>query len=246
MLEQQPQLKATIMKRLVQGMVISKIARDKMFDARQDIKEQIDLMTNDFLAREYLKKEVLGGVQVTEEEARLYYKTHLDKFRTPETIKLSQIMVKVQSPASAEEKEKAKKKAEEILKRAKTGEDFAKLASEMSDDLTSKAKGGSLGILIKGKMIPEFEEATASLKPGEMSDVVQTSFGYHIIKVEERKEAILEPFDKVKDQAREMAMDEFKTAKAEEFINKAMKDAKVEIYVDRLPGAGKKAAEASK
>ncbi|GAC1398874.1 MAG: peptidylprolyl isomerase [Pyrinomonadaceae bacterium] len=78
-------------------------------------------------------------------------------------------------------------KAEDVLKRAKAGEDFAKLAGEFSDDPGSKVQGGDLGFFGSNRMVPEFEKAAFALKPGEISDIVETKFGYHIIKVEERK-----------------------------------------------------------
>ncbi len=245
-LQQHPEYRATILKRLVQAMVLSKIARDNKFDDRKDIKEQLDLQTDDLLATEYLQQEVLKGIKVTDDDALIYYKAHPDKFTTPETVTLSQIMVKVPPTASAEEKEKGRAKAEEILNKAKAGENFAKLASEMSDDSTTRLKGGLLGTFVVGKMIPEFNKAVASLKPGELSGVVQTQFGYHVIKVDERRKATTEPFDKMKTQAREMVLDEFKASQAEKFMDKAFKEANVQIYPDRLPTPEKKADAISK
>lgn len=231
-LEQQPQFKARILRRIVQGMVLSKIAKDQGFDKRPDIKEEIELMLNDLIASEYLKKEVVGKINVTEEDMKLYYKTHEEEFKTPEMVRARHILIKVNRSASEEEKKRAREKAEDILKRIKTGEEFAKLASEFSDDPGSKNKGGDLGFFPKGRMVPDFEKVAFSLKPGEVSDIVETPFGFHIIKVEERKDSVLEPYEKIKDKVKERVFNDFRKARVDEFIEKAMKDAGVELNLE--------------
>lgn len=231
-LEQQPQFKATILQRIVQGMVLSKIAKDNGFDKRPDIKEQIELMTNDLLASQYLLKEVVGKINVTEEDISLYYKAHLEEFRTPEMVRARHILVKVEKSAQEDDKKKAKDKIEDILKKLKAGEDFAKLASEFSDDPGSKNKGGDLGFFPKGRMVPDFEKVAFSLKPNEVSDIVETPFGYHIIKIEEKKESVQEPLEKVKDKVREKVFADLRKARVDEFVEKAMKDAGVELNLE--------------
>lgn len=231
-LEQQPQFKATILQRIVQGMVLSKIAKDNGFDKRPDIKEQIELMTNDLLASQYLLKEVVGKINVTEDDINLYYKAHQEEFRTPEMVRARHILIKVDKSASNDDKAKARSKAEDILKKIKAGEDFAKLASEFSEDPGSKNNGGDLGFFPKGRMVPDFEKVAFSLKPGEVSDVVETPFGFHIIKVEEKKESIQEPLERVKDKVKEKVFADFRKAKVDEFVEKAMKDAGVELNLE--------------
>lgn len=231
-LEQQPQFKATILQRIVQASVISKIAKDNGFDKRPDIKEQIELMTNDLLASQYLQKEVVEKINVTEEDISLYYKAHLEEFRTPEMVRARHILVKVEKSASEEDKKKAKEKADDILKRIKAGEDFGKLASEFSDDPGSKNKGGDLGFFPRGRMVPDFEQVAFSLKAGEVSDIVETPFGFHVIKVEERKESVQEPLEKVKNKVKEKVFADFRKAKVDEFFEKAMKDAGVELNLE--------------
>lgn len=231
-LEQQPQFKATILKRIVQGMVLSKIAKDNGFDKRPDIKEQIELMTNDLLASQYLLKEVVGKINVTEDDINLYYKAHREEFRTPEMVRARHILIKVDKNVSDDDKRKAREKAEEILKKIRGGEDFAKLASEFSDDPGSKNKGGDLGFFPKGRMVPEFEKVAFSLKPNEVSDIVETPFGFHIIKVEEKKESVQEPLEKVKDKVKEKVFADFRKARVDEFVEKAMKDAGVELNLE--------------
>ena len=233
-LEQKPQYKVTLVQRIVKGIVISRIAREKGFDKREDVKEQVELLTNDFLVSEYLKKEIIDKIHATEEDMQLYYKAKQEEFKIPEMVKARHIFVKVEKTASDEEKKKAKDKAEEILKRVKSGEDFAQLASELSDDKGSKTKGGDLGFFPRGRMVPPFEQAAFSLKPGDISEIVETPFGFHIIKVEEKKESVLEPYDKVKDKVKEKLFTDLRKVKVEEFIEKAMKDAGVEMNLEPL------------
>ncbi len=116
-----------------------------------------------------------------------------------------------------------------MLQRLKKGEDFAKLAAEVSDDTGTKAKGGDLDFFPKGTMIPAFDEAAFSLKPGELSNLVETEYGYHIIKVEEKKAALLEPYEKIAEKVKDQALQEMRKAAATEFVEKALKNAKVEI-----------------
>jgi peptidyl-prolyl cis-trans isomerase C len=230
--QQNPQLKAAMLKRIVEGRVISALAREKHFDTRPDIKEQLQLLLNDYLTTEYVKENVIGKVNVTEDDMKLYYKTHQDEFKTPEMVRVRHILIRVDRAASAEEKAKAKEKIEGVLKRVKAGEDFGKLAAEVSEDAASRIKGGDLGFFEKGRSLPEFEKAAFALKPGEVSDVVETKLGYHIIKMEEKKEPALQPYEKVKDQVKEKTLVSFKRARLEEFVNKALKDAGVEFYMD--------------
>jgi peptidyl-prolyl cis-trans isomerase C len=228
-IEQNPQAKATLYKRIIQGMVISKIAKDEGFDSLADIREQMALLTDDFLSTEYIKRKIIANINVTDDDANIFYKAHMEDFMTPEMIRARHILIKVDKSASDEDKKRAKENAEEILNKIKRGEDFTKLALEFSDDRGSKKKGGDLGFFTKGKMVPDFEKVAFSLKPGEISNIFETPFGLHIVRVEERKEAEIEPFDKAKNKAKEMLIGKLRKARIEEFIEKAFKDAKVEL-----------------
>jgi peptidyl-prolyl cis-trans isomerase C len=234
MLEKNPQLKETVLWQLIQGAVISKIARDKGFDKKPEIREQQALISNNFLATQYIQKELLGKITLTDKEASTYYKEHADEFRTPETVQARHILIKVDKSATEEDKQKQKAKAEEILGKIKGGGDFAKLAEEFSDDPGSKTKGGDLGSFAKGTMVPAFEEAAFSLKPGEVSGLVETDFGYHIIKTEDKKEAVLEPYENIKDKVKAQALEEKRKAKVTDFVQKALKDAKVVVNPEAL------------
>jgi peptidyl-prolyl cis-trans isomerase C len=239
MLENNPQLKESFLRQVVQTMVISNLAKEKGFDKKPDVKQQLDLFTDNFLANEFLKKEVVQTISIPEDELKSYYDKHKEEFKTPEMVKASHILIKVNPSASAEEKKKAKEKAEDILKKIKSGQDFAKLASEFSDDPGSKTKGGDLGFFAKGRMIKPFEDAAFSLKPGEISGVVETQFGYHIIKVEEKKDAGVEGFDTAKEKIRQKLLQDRIKTKVTEFIDSAMKDAKAEIHPEVISGEKK-------
>lgn len=127
----------------------------------------------------------LQKVSVSVKEVKDFFEAYQDSIPPqPEAVKLSHVLLEIKiSPGTADS---LKSKAERVLKFAREGEDFARLASLYSDDPTSQ-QGGDLGFFRRGDMIPKFEEAAFSLKPGEISDVIQTEFGYHIIKTEEKQ-----------------------------------------------------------
>jgi len=238
-IEKNPQLKENVLRQLVQSMVISELARKAGFDKRPEVQEQLEFFKNNFLANEFLRKEVAAKVTVSEDDVKSYYDTHQDEFKTPEMVKARHILIKVDKSASEEDKKQAQKKAEDILSKIKAGEDFAKLASEFSDDPGSKSKGGDLDFFARGRMVKPFEDAAFALKPGEVSGIVESPFGYHIIKVEERKEAGVEPYDTAKDKIKQKLVQERAKSTVTEFIEKAMKDANVELHPELLGGGQK-------
>ena len=136
-------------------------------------------------------------VKLSEDDLKGYYEDNIDMFTQEKEVKASQILFRVPPNATPEEQKKIKEKAESVLEMAKKGEDFAKLAREYSDD-PSKENGGDLGYFKRGRMIKEFEDAAFSLKKGEISGLVKTSYGYHIIKVDDIKEKKVKPFDEVR------------------------------------------------
>jgi peptidyl-prolyl cis-trans isomerase C len=154
------------------------------------------------VVKEQIKKtlgyeKLLGTVEVNDAEAKAFYDENKEDFNKPEQVKASHILIKVAPTATTEEKAAAKAKIDGLLKQVKAGGDFAALAKENSD-CPSKERGGDLGFFEKSAMVKEFADAAFSMKVGQISDVVETQFGYHIIKVTDRKEGGLTPFDKAK------------------------------------------------
>ena len=154
--------------------------------------------------------EALAASQVIGDDAVAdFYQKNAAQFATPEVAHARHILVRVDEKASAEDQAKAKAKIEAVAARLKAGEDFAAVAKEVSEDPGSAVQGGDLGWFQHGQMVPEFDKAAFALKTGEVSAPVKTQFGWHLILLEERKEAGQKPLDEVKDQIRRrLAQDE--------------------------------------
>jgi peptidyl-prolyl cis-trans isomerase D len=121
----------------------------------------------------------------------------MDNFRMPERVKARHILIKTQGKSDAEKKA-ALAKAQDILKQLKAGADFNQLAMKNSEDTSNAPKGGDLGWFVRGQMVPEFDKAAFAMKQGDLSDIVNTDFGYHIIKIDEKENARVKPFEEVK------------------------------------------------
>jgi len=139
-----------------------------------------------------------GESKVTDQEVADYYQAHQKDYQVPEEVKVRHILIKVPENADAKTDQAAKQKAEDLLKQIKAGADFATLAKKYSDDPGSKAQGGELGFIQRGVTVPAFEKAAFALQPGEISGVVKTQFGYHIIKAEAKQAAHTKSLDEVK------------------------------------------------
>ena len=131
--------------------------------------------------------EIKPKISVQETDVDAFYKENVEKFKQAESVHASHIMIGLPPNADAPTKQQARAKAQQVLKEVRAGGDFGKLAAENSNDPGSAAKGGDLGFFPKGQMEPAFETAAFALKPGAVSGIVETSFGFHIIKVLERR-----------------------------------------------------------
>jgi peptidyl-prolyl cis-trans isomerase D len=167
-----------------------------------------------------------AATTVTDQDLQAYYDQHRDEYRVPEQVKVSHILIKTSLPApGAKEDEKAvadaRAKAEGVLKEVKAGGDFAKLAEKYSDDPGSAKSGGELGWIGRGRTVPEFEKAAFSLGKGQTSDLVKSSYGFHIIHVEDKQAAHLKTLAEVKGEIEEKVKQQ-KTARATETAANAL------------------------
>jgi peptidyl-prolyl cis-trans isomerase D len=131
------------------------------------------------------------------EEVNDYYTRHLETFQSPEQVRARHILFKVASSASAEQEAQARTRAEEVLAALRNGEDFATLAKQHSEDTATAEQGGDLGYFPRGQMVAPFEEAAFSLPVGQLSDLLRTPFGWHILRVEDKREAETKPLAEV-------------------------------------------------
>lgn len=148
-----------------------------------------------------METEIEPKVKVEDKDLQEFYTKNPDKFRQPEQVRASHILIAAKADADAKAKDAAKAKAASILKQLKGGADFAELAKKNSADEANAKTGGDLGFFAKGQMVGEFERAAFALaKPGDVSDVVETPFGFHIIKLTEKKPESTVALDQVKPQ----------------------------------------------
>jgi peptidyl-prolyl cis-trans isomerase C len=205
-------------------------------------------MTDESTAQVVLEREL--KIAVADGEVKKFYDDNPSKFEQPEMVRASHILLSIKDPdtnkdLSDDKKAAKRKKAEELLKRAKTGEDFAKLAKDNSEDPGSKDKGGEYQFA-RGQMVPEFEAAAFSLKTNEISDIVTTQYGYHIIKLNEKIPAKKVEFAKVAPEVKDYLKQQQMQSRQQDlqtYLEKIKKDSGVQILDDNLKPKENAAAE---
>ena len=184
---------------------------------REDIKQNYRI--------EKLIKSKLPEITVTDEDISLFYKENPENFSVPEQIQASHILLSLEPDASDEVKKEKQSELQAVLEKIKKGDDFAELARKHSD-CPSKEKGGELGSFPRGAMVKAFEDVAFNLKKDEVSDVVETQFGFHIIKLTGRTEASTTPLEQVKD-------------KISTYLETQKQSKEVAAYLEKLRSAAK-------
>ena len=198
----------------------------------------------DLIAKHLIDGQVRGKIKITDEDVKKYYESNKKKFLRPEAYRASHIFISIFPPelirstpinelkARKEELDKeAKKKIDSILAKSKSGADFAELAKKHSHDSASAENGGDLDFIYKGVFDPAFDEAIAKMKKGEVSGVIKTPYGYHIIKLEETKPAEQATFAEMEESIQKHLFMEQAQIKVEKYLQGLRKKAKIEILL---------------
>jgi peptidyl-prolyl cis-trans isomerase C len=180
--------------------------------------------------QELIDKEVSEKIKVSDEETKSFYDENPQLFQQPEQIKASHILIKVEADAPADQKAEARKKIEAVQQKVQKGEDFATLAKTYSEG-PSGPRGGDLGYFQRGQMVKPFEEAAFSLKPNETSEIVETRFGYHLIKVDDKKPAKKMTYAEVKDRLNDHLKKQKTDSETSAYIETLRKEAKIEKFL---------------
>lgn len=169
-------------------------------------------------------------IALAPDDAQRYYEDNAEQYSTPEQVRASHILLKTEGKDEAA----VRKQAEEVLAKARGGADFAELATKFSEDEGSEDKGGDLDFFGRGAMVPEFEQAAFTLQPGVVSDLVKTQYGFHIIRVTEKRPAVTRSLDEVKPQIEDQLKWERAQAQATRMAESASTDIKKPADIERV------------
>ncbi len=181
----------------------------------------------------YVEQQFLEKVDVADGEITSYYENHLYLFKQPLQVRVSHLLIQTDPNWEASRKQEARRKAEQILRDLKNNKEFAKLAREYSDGPT-RTNGGDLGYIKMGQLEKPFESIIFNLKPGELSEVVETNHGFHIFKVMDRKPETILAYEDVKDQIRQSLRREKAKQEADLYAKTLREKANVVILVPEL------------
>lgn len=214
----------------------SQFASDAEFDAAlaQRGFDRVRLrreLAESLTVQKWVTETVMPTLAVTEAEAREFYTLNEARMIDPERVRARHILVRVDPQGTLEQKQEQKKKTDALRARIAGGEDFAKVATEASEDPGSGPRGGELGWIVRGQTVPAFEKVAFELEPGRISDVVETRFGFHLIEVLEKKAEGRIAFEQARPRIEEMMRQRKLEAAVREKLNELGSKAKVEILL---------------
>ena len=198
-------------------------AKRRGIDRERTLLERIERFKERSILDVLMREEVDARITVTQEEIKAYYDANRGSFTTPDELRASHVLVKTEAEAA------------DFKKRLDQGEDFAALARKVSLDMTTKGKGGDLGVIKKGQTVPDFEKALLNLKVGETSGPVPTQFGYHLIKLTDRAPGLPLSLEDAKDQVKEQVLVEKKRKRFDEVVASLRAKAKIRVADVPIP-----------
>ncbi|EQB88483.1 peptidyl-prolyl cis-trans isomerase C [Clostridium punense] len=208
--------KKQLLDQMVSFELVYNYAKEANLEDSDEFKYQLELMKKDLLIQAGVKK-ILDTVSVNDNDVKDFYDNNREMFKTEETVSAKHILVD------------SEEKAKEVIEKINSGTSFEDAAKEFSN-CPSSEQGGNLGEFGRGRMVPEFEKAAFELSVGEVSEPVQTQFGYHIIKVENKSQADDRPYDEVKAMIAANLLHEKQNRAYTNFVNDLKEDYKVELY----------------
>jgi peptidyl-prolyl cis-trans isomerase C len=179
--------KRNVLDQIISEKLLIQEAKNRGLEQDKDVLEQIKKTTEQILVQSLIEKEIIGKVKVDDQEALTYYEENKDNFITKEQVYLYNILVETEEVAK------------DILEKLKAGGDFIEIAKEKSTG-PSAAQGGDLGYVSKGDLIPEIENVVFALEIGNISDIIKSEYGFHILKVTDKKPEVLKTFEEVKEE----------------------------------------------
>ncbi|MBL7157352.1 MAG: peptidyl-prolyl cis-trans isomerase [Candidatus Omnitrophica bacterium] len=215
------QNKKAFLDELIIDAILHKEALNQKLYENEEVKGMVGEATKKILIARLLKEEVGDKVTVTEEEIEAYYSKNNEQFTAPEMLRASHILVKTE------------KEAKDILAELANGRNFEDLAKARSMDSSAKI-GGDIGSFTRQQLVPEFEEASFNLQVGEISGIVKTKFGYHIIKLTERKEPRVKELAEVRDAIEQSHKRQKGKQRFQEFVEDLKEKSKITVNTDLL------------
>lgn len=226
-----PEGRKKFLEELITRELLLQEAKKRGLDRDRTLVERVERFKERSILDNLMKEEVDARVTVTQDEIKAFYAVHSESFTAPREARVSHILVKTEADAL------------DLKKRLNEGEDFAGLARKVSLDLATRYKGGDLGVIKPGQMVPQFEQAVRNLKVGDISPPVSTQFGYHLIKLNDRTAGTVQSFDETKDLVKDQLLLEKKRKRFDELVASLRAKAKlrvadVPIPVPEAPAAG--------
>jgi peptidyl-prolyl cis-trans isomerase C len=220
--------------------LVSKAAEAKKMGDGADFKRKIAFARNKLLMEQLLQS--VGKEALTDEATHKVYDDAVKQLGEQQEVHARHILIRA-APGDDKAGKEAEDKIKAVIERLKKGEDFAKVASDVTEDPSGKANGGDLGYFSKEQMVPEFSDTAFKLEKGQISEPVKTQFGWHVIKVEDKRAKAVPKFEEVKPQ-----IESYVTRKAQaELVTKLRAEAKIEkMYKTETPAAPVKPAEPEK